>query len=367
MRIKDPLIIGAGPAGCAAAITLARGGQTPLLIDRNAEPGDALCGGFLSWETAKRLSKLGIDVAALGAHPVGQLAIFAGKRALTTALPAQSWGLSRHTLDAALRAQALANGARFAQHTVLRYKSGGYHGWDGMVADTDTGPISATQIFVATGKHDVRPVWRVHDSKNPTLGLRAVVQGSIELAALVGDRIELHLFDGGYCGIVCQEDGRVNICMAVRKRRLGEAGKRPRALFDQLGREHPELGARLVHLPADAKIDAIGSVPYGWRLKFGDDMYRLGDQAAVIPSLAGEGIDIALASGIAAAERLINPSRRASYRFQERFAQQTAMPVKLASALWHAAESPRMTAIGMPVLAAFPSLTRLAARLTRIS
>jgi menaquinone-9 beta-reductase len=370
MRIQDPLIVGAGPAGCAAAITLARGGQTPLLIDRNAEPGDAICGGFLSWETAKRLSTLGVDVAAIGAHPVRQLAVFAGKRTLTTALPAPSWGLSRHALDTALKAEALAAGARFETHTVIRYKTYSDRNWFGRIFDTDTGPIGASEVFLATGKHDVRPVMRIHESKNPTLGLRAVVQGSAALSALVGDRIELHLFDGGYCGIVAQEDGRVNICMAVRKRRLGEAGKNPRALFDQLGREHPELGARLAYLPADAKIDAIGSVPYGWREKYSrGSLYRLGDQAAVIPSLAGEGIDIALASGIAAAERSMNPRGRVFhyYPFQERFAWRTAIPVTVASALWHAAESPRLAAIGMPILSTFPSITRLAARLTRIS
>ncbi len=364
MHIQDPLIIGAGPAGCAAAITLARAGRTPLLIDRNAEPGDALCGGFLSWETAKRLASLGIDVAELGAHPVDKLALFSANRTVITALPASSWGLSRFALDTALKAQALAAGARFATHNVRRYKSHGDASWYGTTVDTDTGPISAAKVFLATGKHDVRPVYRIHDTDNPTLGLRVVVRDSHELAKLVGNQIELHLFDGGYCGIVAQENGRVNICMAVRKRRLSAAGKNPRDLFDQLAREHPALGERMAHIPPDSKIDAIGSVPYGWRHKHtAGVVMRLGDQAAVIPSLAGEGIDIALASGIAAADRLINNKR---FAFQEWFAWQTALPVKVAGVLWHAAESPRIAAMGMPILSAFPSLTRMAAKLTRI-
>ncbi len=369
MHIKDPLIIGAGPAGCAAAITLARAGRTPLLIDRNAEPGDALCGGFLSWETAKRLASLGIDVGELGAHPVQTLALFTHNRTLTTALPAPSWGLSRHALDTALKAEALAAGARFEHRTVRRYRRVSDVKWVGTVLDTDTGPISAAKAFLATGKHDVRPIHRIHNVDNPTLGLRVVVQGAPELREMVGDGIELHLFDGGYCGIVVQEGGRVNICMAVRKRRLTAAGKSPRALFDQLANEHPALRARFAYVPADAKIDAIGSVPYGWRQKATDvvGLTRLGDQAAVIPSLAGEGIDIALASGIAAAEQLINDKGRIFSPGQSAFAWRTAVPVKIASALWHAAESPRITAMGMPILSAFPGLTRVAAKLTRIS
>ena len=58
MRITGPLILGAGPAGCAAAIALAQGGARPLLLDRSAEAGDALCGGFLSWRSAEQLAVL---------------------------------------------------------------------------------------------------------------------------------------------------------------------------------------------------------------------------------------------------------------------------------------------------------------------
>ena len=43
-----PLILGAGPAGCAAAIVLADHGLRPILLDRDAEARDQLCGGFLS-------------------------------------------------------------------------------------------------------------------------------------------------------------------------------------------------------------------------------------------------------------------------------------------------------------------------------
>ncbi|MEC7399713.1 MAG: NAD(P)-binding protein [Pseudomonadota bacterium] len=38
--MSAPLILGAGPAGCAAAITLAEQGHTPILIDRDAKVGD---------------------------------------------------------------------------------------------------------------------------------------------------------------------------------------------------------------------------------------------------------------------------------------------------------------------------------------
>ena len=59
-----PLILGAGPAGCAAAIRLRRHGLPAQLVDRDETVGDPLCGGFLSWRTIEQLQTLGIDPAA---------------------------------------------------------------------------------------------------------------------------------------------------------------------------------------------------------------------------------------------------------------------------------------------------------------
>ena len=66
--MSPPLILGAGPAGCAAAIVLAEAGRAPILIDRDASVGDALCGGFMSWQTVANLRALGVDAERLGAH-----------------------------------------------------------------------------------------------------------------------------------------------------------------------------------------------------------------------------------------------------------------------------------------------------------
>ena len=111
MRRTDPLIIGAGPAGCAAAITLARGDAKPLILESTAEQGDALCGGFVSWRTLQSIRALGVDLGQLGGHPARHLRLFAGSSQARTALPAQAIGISRARLDAALLAEALKAGA----------------------------------------------------------------------------------------------------------------------------------------------------------------------------------------------------------------------------------------------------------------
>ena len=43
-ELFDVVVIGAGPAGSAAAATVARAGHSVALIDRKAFPRDKLCG-----------------------------------------------------------------------------------------------------------------------------------------------------------------------------------------------------------------------------------------------------------------------------------------------------------------------------------
>jgi flavin-dependent dehydrogenase len=60
VRREATLILGGGPAGSAAAITLARADERPLVLERQRETGDALCGGFLSWHSLALLDQLGL-------------------------------------------------------------------------------------------------------------------------------------------------------------------------------------------------------------------------------------------------------------------------------------------------------------------
>ncbi|HEX7742908.1 MAG TPA: FAD-dependent monooxygenase, partial [Sphingobium sp.] len=60
MRIPA-LIIGGGPAGSAAAITLAQAGMQPHLLERHKAPRDCVCGSFIGWDALAALSNLGVD------------------------------------------------------------------------------------------------------------------------------------------------------------------------------------------------------------------------------------------------------------------------------------------------------------------
>jgi flavin-dependent dehydrogenase len=360
MRNPRPLVIGGGPAGAAAAIRLALAGSPALLVERNATVGDALCGGFLSWRTLDRLHALGVAPDALGGHRVTRLALIDGARETVRPLPYAAMGLSRRAMDTALIERAVALG------TELRH---GTARMDGAQAfDEDGAAIPASAVFLASGKHETRGATRPRDAAGPDpfIGIRLRMPATSNLARALDERIEMHMFEGGYCGVVLQDGGTANFCMAVRKSRLARAGSKPGALFAELCARHPLLAERLADMPEDARFDAIGHVPYGWRAgETIPGLFRLGDQAGCIPSFAGEGIGIALASSEAAVEAWVKGGAEAAPEYQRRFAAHIAGPVRTAGLVTRMSVRPR-GASALARLAAIPGATGLAGRLTRV-
>src|SRR2546428_5660437 len=56
--IYDLIVVGAGPAGCAAAISVVRGGAKVLLLERGRFPRHRVCGEFVSAESLDLLHNL---------------------------------------------------------------------------------------------------------------------------------------------------------------------------------------------------------------------------------------------------------------------------------------------------------------------
>lgn len=362
--MTDALVIGAGPAGTAAAIGLARAGANVQLLERTRETGDALCGGFLSWHSLARIDALGIDRAALGGQPVTRVRLFAGARRSETRLPEPALGISRRRLDSALQAAAERAGAGLERGVHITAID------DHIVRTRDGGAMTAPAIFLAAGKYGFRghprepAAWQQRD---PVMGLRLRLPRHAALDRLIGDAVELHLFDRGYAGLVRQEDGSANLCLAAHKSRLDNAGGDPAALLRALGTAHPVLGERLGYADWSRTIDAIGHVPYGWRTAdTAPGLFRLGDQAGVIPSLVGEGMGLALASGDAAAAAWRRGGAAAAAAFQRALAARMARPFAIAGAVWRTGESPRTAGLLTSLAASFPSLVRRASQATRI-
>jgi flavin-dependent dehydrogenase len=359
VRRTAALIVGGGPAGSAAAIALARAGVEAELIERTEGPHDVVCGGFLGWDALAALERLGVGAAALGARPIGRLRLVSAKRQVEGPLPKLAAGLSRRTLDEALLEAARRTGGLVRRGRTVRAADLA----ERSIRLDDEDGLAGEVLILATGKHELRGAARPVDISTRPLGLRTSLKPGPELAKALEGVIELHLYDGGYAGLLLQEDGSANLCLSASRDRLKEAGG-IEPLVARLADELPAFAARLAG-GEPSGWSAVSGVPYGWRTGTTvEGVYRVGDQAAVIASLAGDGIAIALESGLAAARAIV--ARQPAADFQREWARRARQPVGLAEVLRRSAEHGLSRDAMMGLLGWFPSLAPLAARLTRI-
>src|SRR5262245_9235858 len=108
----DVLIVGAGPAGSAAAIHLARGGASVLLVDKARFPRDKPCGGGL---TGRALKHLPCAVDPVVEHVVDRMVVRAAylSKVSSRSEPRHSETTQRRRTDEPLLEQAAAAGAEF--------------------------------------------------------------------------------------------------------------------------------------------------------------------------------------------------------------------------------------------------------------
>ncbi|MGH3335568.1 MAG: FAD-dependent monooxygenase, partial [Nocardioides sp.] len=120
-RQTDVLVVGAGPAGSAAAAWAARAGLDTLLVDAAVFPRDKTCGDGLTPRAIHELQLLGLEDwlrahtvnQGLRAHGFGQTLLlpWPGPGNSGTGLPDWGSAVARTELDDHLRTTAIKAGA----------------------------------------------------------------------------------------------------------------------------------------------------------------------------------------------------------------------------------------------------------------
>ncbi|HET6184992.1 MAG TPA: FAD-dependent monooxygenase [Acetobacteraceae bacterium] len=339
-------VIGGGPAGAAAALVLAREGFPVTVLEKTTGPHDKVCGDFLSGPAIAQLHALGVCPFALGAAAIGRVRLVAGARMAEAALPFPAAGLSRRGLDSALLAGAAAAGARVQRGIAVRCVSA----------------EASEAVLLATGKHDLPGLAR-SGAKRGAMGFKAYVALAPDQRAALADAVELVLLPGGYAGLQAVEADRASVCLMLR----GVPPVAPARLLDWLAECAPHLRRRLTGARAmSPRPLAVARVPYG-HLR-GDEagfgaLFRVGDQAAVIPSLAGDGVAIALRSGTLAAQAVLGGEEPKGY--DRRLRRSLRLPIGAAMAVHGIAlRVPAQSAL-VAACRFWPGLMRFTATLTR--
>jgi menaquinone-9 beta-reductase len=128
----DVVVVGAGPAGAAAAIAAHRAGARVLLLDRAEFPRDKPCGDGIAADAFDVLAGLGVTGLTDGYPPNDGLRLV-GPGGATVARPLRrpAHTIPRRVFDARLVAAAVAQGVEMRTHTVRRIRDDG----DGVLLD----------------------------------------------------------------------------------------------------------------------------------------------------------------------------------------------------------------------------------------
>jgi len=303
---SDVVVIGAGAAGCAAAIALRHKGLCVVLLER--APSQArFCGEFVSGETRGALAQLGLSasLAALGANPIRRLELHAvSGGCFSLSLSAGGFGLTRRTLDWALLGRAVQDGAMlFARMHVNAVWGGPGRGFRvEAIADGERGHVfSARAVIGAHGKRsavDRALGRRFHPLNSEWVGVRKHYRGVDR-----GDAVALYLFPGGYCGAVSAEDGLTTLALLAGRRALKECGDRPDGLIERARVCNPGLRAwldRAVAVPDSLR--AISRISFAPKEPVVQGVFLAGDSAGVTAPFLGIGVANALGSALACAD-----------------------------------------------------------------
>jgi menaquinone-9 beta-reductase len=312
MERFDVAIVGAGPGGSSAAIALSRKGYSVALLDKQQFPREKLCGDFLNPVSWPLLRELEIDREVLACRHEKitrfRFTSFSGDET-EVPLPGSEdgtcvgLGMRRFDLDHVLLKKAASEGATLFQECNLTDLQTEAQSW--LLRFDRAGMIEALRARVLIGA-DGRNSWvarRLGLADPGTMNGRSVgFQFRLAGSNWNTDKVEIHLFPGGYAGIVGVGGGTVNLCLAIEKDRLRDRRPQPFLLDTCLPQN-----SRLEEVLNGSRVSETRStypVYFPPRRAYGEGLLLVGDAARVNEPVTGEGIYCALKSGALAARTI---------------------------------------------------------------
>lgn len=387
----DAIIIGAGPAGSAAAILLASAGWSVALVEKQTFPRRKVCGECVAASNLDLLEALGVGVAFNDAAgpPLRRVALMHRGDTVIAGLPAAShprhpWGraLGRETLDTLLLARARAAGAHVFQPWAVKTLEGGAGAWCCGLRAVDSVAALSLRAPVAIAAHGS---WESLPSERPRRrGARSgadllAFKASFRNAALEAGLLPVLSFDGGYGGMVLAGDGVTTVACCVRRAHL-EAWRRALpgssagdVVEAMLRRECTGVQQALLHASREGPWLSAGPLDPGVRVSANDEMLRIGNAAGEAHPIIGEGMSMALQSAWLLCAQLLRSERRAelsakawqrevSRIYCAQWRHHFAPRLRLASAFAELAMRPRGAAALMMLTRRWPGLLTLGAR-----
>jgi geranylgeranyl reductase family protein len=291
----DVVVVGAGPAGAAAALAARRAGATVLLLDKASFPRDKPCGDGIAPHALDVARELGVTGLADGYVPVPALRLVGpGGRAVARRHARPAYTIPRMVFDHRLVEAALRAGAVLRRHAVHRVEDRGDHA----LVDGD---IRAGAVVGADGAYSLVRRALGHEPNAPG-HLALAIRGYAHAPGLAPEQRIVTTAAGwpAYAWAFPIGDGRANVGYGEVLR--GQPLTRSH-LLERLSALLPDIdtagaaGLRAHHLPLSTRRPPPGR----------GRLLLAGDALSLINPFTGEGIFYAVLSGALAGAAATDP------------------------------------------------------------
>jgi flavin-dependent dehydrogenase len=298
----DVIVIGGGLAGLTSAIHLARAKFKVLLIEKNSYPKHKVCGEYVSNEVLPYLKFLGFNPFEFGAKQISNFELTThNNKSIKANLPLGGFGMSRYEMDFQLYQLALKNGVEVLKNAVddVNFEADNFK-----VVTKSNDTFQSKIVIGAFGKRsnlDVKFQRKFITKKSPYLGVKIHVSGNFP-----EDKVALHNFKGGYCGVSKVENDHINLCY-ITDFKAFKTYKDIDTFQDEVLFKNSAL--KQIFENSNPQFEhplTISQISFETKSPVENHMIMCGDTAGMIHPLCGNGMGMAIRSSQLASQLIID-------------------------------------------------------------